>query len=133
MARPKAAELTDRELAVMQVFWQQDEATAEDVRQRLAESGETLAYVTVANVVRGLADKGFLEQTWSERPYRYRAIRTFDEVSGRLIGDFVDRLFEGSRESMLVHLLSNRKLTGQERRFLREVLGQIEQGGPDNE
>lgn len=122
MARPKATELTARELAVMQVFWKQADATVEDAREHLEETGEALAYVTVANVVRALADKGFLKQTHQERPFRYQAVRSFEDVSGRLVGDLMTRLFEGSREAMLVHLLDRRKLTADEKAYLAEIL-----------
>lgn len=126
MGRPRSTELTDRELAVMQVFWHQSEATAENVREFLLGEGEKLAYVTVANVVRGLLDKGFLEQTHRERPYRYSAVRSFNDVSNRLIGDFVKRLFDGSREAMLVHVLRQRKLSETERMVLAQVLKETE-------
>lgn len=122
MARPKATELTSRELAVMQIFWKQKEATAEDARGQLASAGEELAYVTIANVVRGLADKGFLKQTTTARPFRFQAVRSFEEVSKRLVGDLLTRLFEGSREAMLVNLLDRRKLTDEERAYLHDVL-----------
>jgi BlaI family transcriptional regulator, penicillinase repressor len=39
MARPAAKDLTDRELEVMQIFWQQGDATAAEVRDRLAAAG----------------------------------------------------------------------------------------------
>jgi predicted transcriptional regulator len=122
MARPKAKELTERELAVMQHFWRSDDATAEEAREALEQTGERLAYATVANVVRGLADKGVLEQTNSERPFRYRAAKTFDEVSRSLVGDLIARLFDGSRQAMLVQLFSQKGLSEQEREFLQGVL-----------
>lgn len=122
MARPKATELTSRELAVMQVFWNQADASAEEAREHLLSSGEDLAYVTVANVVRGLADKGFLEQTNKVRPFRFKAARSFESVSKRLVGDLVTRLFHGSQEAMLVHLLDRRKLSSEEKAYLASVL-----------
>lgn len=125
MVRPKS-DLTTRELAVMQVFWQFKTATTESAHQRLYEQGEEIAYVTVANVVRGLVDKGFLEQTNAKRPYLYRALRSFDQVSKRLVGDLVTRLFDGSREAMLVHLLDRKRLTEDERTYLRQVLDRQE-------
>ena len=127
MARPKSNELTDRELAVMKVFWQTDEITAEAVREQLHEQGEQLAYVTVANVVRGLLDKKFLELTHRERPYRYRTARTFEDVSNRLVRNFLQQLFEGSREAMLVHVLKQKKLSQSERALLNEVLQESEE------
>lgn len=122
MARPKAKELTERELAVMQHFWRCEEATAEEARIALEAAGEALAYATVANVVRGLADKGVLEQANAERPFRYRAAKSFEEVSKSLVGDLISRLFDGSRQAMLVQLFSQKSLSEQEREFLQEVL-----------
>lgn len=40
MARPKAKELTERELEVMQAFWDRGESTTAEVRDALAEMGE---------------------------------------------------------------------------------------------
>ncbi|MEM7477916.1 MAG: BlaI/MecI/CopY family transcriptional regulator [Planctomycetota bacterium] len=126
MARPRATELTTRELAVMQVFWKEPEASAEDAHQHIRSSGEDLAYVTVANVVRGLVGKQFLEQTNQRRPFTYRALKSFEQVSKNLVGDLVTKLFEGSREAMLVQLLDRRKLSDDERAYLQQVLAEQE-------
>lgn len=122
MARPKSTELTARELAVIKIFWEQIDASADEAREALAKAGEDLAYVTVANVVRGLADKGFLKQVTRQRPFRYKAIRSFDDVAKRLVGDMVSRVFNGSREALLVQLLDRRKLTQKEREYLTDLL-----------
>ncbi len=123
MARPTAKELTQRELDVMHLFWADGEKTAQAARDKLAESGQDLAYVTVANLIRLLVDKGFLEATNTERPFLYRPIRTFEDVSRSLVGDLVTRLFSGSRERLLVQVLGGRKkLTAKERSFLEQIL-----------
>ena len=122
MTGPRAKELTERELAVMRVFWDDGPGTAEDARQRLSDSGVELAYVTVANVVRGLEDKGFLKQLNKSRPFLYEPARSFDEVSKRLVGDLVERLFDGSRQQLLVQVLGSRRLSKTEREFLKQVL-----------
>ena len=97
MARPPAKELTERELEVMHVFWSRGESTVTDARDALAESGLDRAYTTVATLVRILSDKRFLEQTNDDRPFRYRPARSYEEVSRRLLGDILDRVFRGSR------------------------------------
>ncbi len=127
MARPKAAELTERELEIMHVFWKQGESTAAEIRETLAKSGRDLAYTTVATLVRILADKEFVEQTNDERPFRYRPLRSFDDVSGRLLGDMVRRVFRGSREHLLIRLTENRKLTAKERALLEKILREQQQ------
>ena len=63
MARPKAPELTERELEIMHVFWKRGESTAAEIRETLAKSGRDLAYTTVATLIRILTDKEFVEQT----------------------------------------------------------------------
>jgi predicted transcriptional regulator len=116
-------ELTDRELEVMHVFWRHGELTASQARQSLAAQGIDRAYVTVANLVRILVEKEYLEPANEERPFRYRPLRTFHDVSQSLVGDFLKRVFHGSREQLLVKLLSGRKkLTAKERAFLEQIL-----------
>jgi BlaI family transcriptional regulator, penicillinase repressor len=127
MARPKAAELTERELEIMHVFWKRGESTAAEIREMLAKSGRDLAYTTVATLIRILTEKNFVEQTNADRPFRYRPLRSFDDVSGRLLGDLVKRVFRGSREHLLVRLTENRKLTAKERIILENILREQQQ------
>jgi BlaI family penicillinase repressor len=122
MARPKAKELTERELEVMQVFWDRGESTAAEVREGLAEQGRDLAYTTVATLVRILLEKEFLVQTTTERPFRFVAARTHEEVSGSLLGDMVQKVFAGSRMNLLVRLFEQTKLTPAEQVRLQELL-----------
>ncbi len=123
MARPRAKELTERELEVMQVFWKHGEMTAVDARDRLAAAGLDRAYTTIATLVRILVEKDFLEQLpGDQRPFRFRPTRTQEEVSRRLLADVVERVFQGSREQLLVQLLKQKKLTAKERAMLRELI-----------
>ena len=126
MVRPKARELTEREVEVMRAFWDHGDGTAEDARQRLQREGTSLAYVTVANVVRQLEGKGFLKQKNKQRPFVYAAKKSFEDVSSRLVGHLLQRLFDGSRERMLVQLIGRKKLTKNERDFLRKLLEEQE-------
>jgi predicted transcriptional regulator len=127
MARPAAKELTNRELEVMQVFWRRGASTAQEARDELARTGVDRAYTTVATQIRILSEKGFLKQSTTERPFLYVPARSYEEVSRRLLGDLVDRVFQGSRELLLVRLTEHKKLTAKERarleQFLREQQG----------
>lgn len=122
MARPRAKELTQRELEVMCVFWERGETSVADARDSLAEAGRDLAYTTVATLVKILHDKGFLEQTYEERPFRFRPCRTREEVSRSVLGELVEQLFGGSRELLLMRLFEGKKLTADERSVLQQIL-----------
>jgi len=126
MVRPAAKELTERELEVMHVFWKRGELTASEARDHLAKQGIDRAYVTVANLVRLLVEKGFLEQTSGERPFHYRPVRAFQDVSRSLVRELVERVFHGSREELLVQVLGQKKLTAKERAVLLQILKEQE-------
>jgi predicted transcriptional regulator len=106
----------------MHLFWKRGAMTPAEARDYLAGAGLDRNYTTVANLVRILHDKGFLEQTNEERPFRYRPVRSFDEVSSRLLGDLIDRVFRGSREQLLLRLVGQRRLTAKERAALEQIL-----------
>ncbi len=122
MARPKADQLTARELEIMHVFWDRGEATVGQVREALESAGRQLAYTTVATLVKILADKGFLEQVNHQRPFVYRPRQSYEEVSRSLLGDFLNRVFRGSREQLLVRLMEEKPLSAKERQLLLELL-----------
>jgi BlaI family transcriptional regulator, penicillinase repressor len=126
MVRP-AKELTERELELMHVFWTTGELTAAEARDRLADQKRDLSYPTVANLVRALHEKGFLRAVNDERPFRYVPSRSYEEVSGRLLSDLVNRVFHGSHKDLFVRLLDGRQLTPAERAALEAIL---EEGNP---
>jgi BlaI family transcriptional regulator, penicillinase repressor len=122
MGRPAAKDLTERELEVMHIFWRRGEATAAEARDRLASAGLDRTYTTIANLVRALSDKAYLTQVNDERPFLYRPAKTYEDVSGRLLGDLVDRVFKGSRARLLCRLVEQRKLTAEERTILEKIV-----------
>jgi len=122
MPRPPARDLTERELEVMHIFWQHGEMTAVEARDRLAANSLDRTYTTIATLVRILHEKGFLEQTNEERPFRYEPSRSYEDVSSRLLGDVLVRVFRGSREQLLLRLVEQRRLTTKERALLQSIL-----------
>lgn len=122
MARPKARDLTERELEVMHAFWSHGPQTVAEVRDRMAADGRDLAYTTVATLVRILCEKSCLEQTNAERPFVYRPIRSFEDVSRSFLRDLTDMVFRGSREQLLVQLMGQKRLSKREREVLEQIL-----------
>jgi BlaI family penicillinase repressor len=106
----------------MHVFWENEALTAPQVRELLATSGRDLAYTTIATLIKILVTKHCLKQTGNQRPFVYQPIRSFEDVSGHLIRDLVDRVFRGSREALLVQLMENQQLTPSERKLVEQFL-----------
>ncbi|MEM6471692.1 MAG: BlaI/MecI/CopY family transcriptional regulator [Planctomycetota bacterium] len=128
MARPKSDSLTARELEVMHVFWNVGPLTAAEARERLESQGRRLSYATVANLCRLLEKKGYVSRKGDARPFTFFPSKPFEEVSGHLVKDLIEKVFAGSRESLLVQLLGSKKLSKRERATLQQFL-EDENGG----
>ena len=122
MARPKAQELTERELEIMHLFWDTGKMTVAEVRVGLEQGGRSLAYTTVATLVKILSDKGFVEQVNDARPFIFEPSRSFEDVSKNLLSDMITRVFGGSREQLLVRLMDQKRLNKSERELLESIL-----------
>jgi BlaI family penicillinase repressor len=121
MARPRVKELTQRELEIMHVFWRDGGLTVTALRDRLALSGPNLAYTTVATLVKILVDKGYLRPTGEVRPFVYKPKRSYAEVSRRILGDVVERVFHGSRTLLLLQLMEDDHLSETEKSILKRL------------
>jgi BlaI family penicillinase repressor len=111
--RPRKATLTDQELEIMKIVWSLDEATVRDVYERLLERRK-IAYTTVMTLMKILETKGHLKKSSAERAHVYRPTRPKQQVIGGMVREFVNRVFNGSAEPLLVHLVEDEGLTEKE-------------------
>jgi len=108
--RPKHTTLTPQELEIMKLVWQRGEATVRDVYEALLERRK-IAYTTVMTMMKILEAKGYLKKRRQDRAYLYRPAHPKNQVIGGMIREFVDRVFNGSAEPLLVHLVKSRHLS----------------------
>ena len=111
--RKREPTLTAQELAIMKVVWRLGDVTVRDVYEALLESRH-IAYTTVMTMMNVLERKGHLRKEADGRSYRYHAVRSRGQVVGSMVREFVDRVFGGSAEPLLVHLVEDRQVTAAE-------------------
>lgn len=117
--------LTPRELAIMHVVWAHGDVTVRAVHEAL--NGERkVAYTTVMTLMNILTTKGHLVCRQDERAYVYSAARPRQQVVGRLVTDFLDRVFSGAAQPLLLHLMKHEKLTAGERAELKRIIESLE-------
>jgi BlaI family penicillinase repressor len=116
--------LTPQELAIMKVVWRLESATVRDIYEQLRERRD-IAYTTVLTMMKILEQKGYVKKTRAERAFVYRAARPRQQVLGGMVREFIDRVFDGASRPMLLHLVTETKLSEKERRAL---LRAIEEG-----
>ena len=117
--------LTPQELAIMKVVWRKDEATVRDVYEALRES-RPVAYTTVMTMMRILQEKGYLTKATNDRAHVYRPAKPRQQVLGGMVRDFLDRVFDGASDALLVHLARDNKLTPKQRRLVKQLLDEKE-------
>ena len=111
--------LYDRELEVMQVLWERGPSTVAEVKDALADE---MAYNTVLTVLRRLKDKGYVGHEEEGRAHRYHALVEHQQVRESALDRLTGKLFAGSPELLLTHLVSRRKLSEVELRRLKALV-----------
>ena len=94
----------------MKVIWERENATVRDVYEAILERRK-VAYTTVMTMMKILEQKGFLKKTQEERAYVYRPAQAKRQVIGAMVREFVNRVFNGSAEPLLVHLVEEHHLS----------------------
>ena len=110
---------TDRELDVMGVLWEHGPSTVADVRNRLKDD---LAYTTVLTILRTLEEKGHVGHEIEGRAYRYHPLVERGEARVSALDRITDKLFAGSTETLLTHLVSDRELSDEQLERIRALL-----------
>ena len=118
--------LTPQELAVMKVVWRLDKATVRDVYEALRDA-RPVAYTTVMTMMRILEDKGYLKKILVDRAHVYRPAQRRQQVVGAMLRDFLDRVFDGAPDALLLHLAKDNKLTDKQRRIVKQLIEEIEE------
>lgn len=111
--------LYDRELEVMQVLWDHGPSTVAEVKDSLADE---MAYNTVLTVLRRLEDKGYASHEEEGRAHRYHALVERQKVRESALERLTGRLFQGSPELLLTHLVSGRRLSEAQLRRLKALV-----------
>jgi BlaI family penicillinase repressor len=111
--RHQSATLTEQELEIMKIVWERESATVRDVYEALLERRK-VAYTTVMTMMKILERKKFLKKSQAERAHLYRPAQPKGKVIGAMVREFVNRVFNGSAEPLLVHLVEEHNLSPEE-------------------
>jgi len=126
--RPKSATLTEQELEIMKIVWQRERATVRDVYEELLERRK-IAYTTVMTMMKILAHKKYLRKSQEDRAYVYQPTKPKNQVIKGMVREFVNRVFNGSAEPLLVHLIEDRRLSGKDLEEISRMIREDRKNG----
>ena len=107
--RPKHNTLTPQELEIMKLVWQRGAATVRDIYEVLL-ARRKIAYTTVMTMMKILETKGYLKKRRRDRAFLYRPAHPKNQIIRGMIREFIDRVFNGSAEPLLLHLVKSHHL-----------------------
>lgn len=126
MAR-KAQHVTDAELAVLQVLWEQGEATAGGIVKVLYPTKTASDVATVQKLLQRLEEKGCLGRNRKAWPHIFHPAIAREDLIGRRLQTTADELCEGSFSPLLTHLVKSKPLSHEDREMLRELLDELDE------
>jgi BlaI family transcriptional regulator, penicillinase repressor len=122
-------DITEAELAVLQVLWDDGPATIRQLTDVLRPGGGSAQYATVQKLLDRLAAKGYVRRDRSAAAHTFTAAVGRDEVIGRRLRDVAEKLCGGSLTPLLTHLVRTRRLSARERQELRALIDELDDKG----
>lgn len=111
--------LTDREADVMKALWDLGPSSVAEVRKHLADP---LAHNTVLTMLRILEEKGFVRHEEAGRSHQYYTVVEERAARKHAVRHLIGKLFRGSSDLLLAHLVSDQKLSPGQIQRLRKLL-----------
>jgi BlaI family penicillinase repressor len=101
--------VTDRELEILKVLWARGKATVREVQDDLNKDAGPVAYSTVQTLLNIMeAKKGLVRHVVEGRTFIYMAKKSSDLTIRELTRRFVDRVFDGALDRVMVALVDSR-------------------------
>lgn len=121
MAKKKLPAMSPAETEILRLVWQLDEATVQQIRDRLP-ADRSLAYNTVQTLLSRLEQKGYLKHREEGRAHVFSPLVKPQEVIKTTVRDFLGRLFGGDPKPLVQFLAEDGKIDEEDIKRLRELI-----------
>ncbi len=125
MARKKVTGPTERELMILGILWRTGPATVRQVNEQM-NLHEKTGYTTTLKLMQIMVDKGLLERDDSQFQHIYSPAVSEEKTQRQVVGDLMDKVFEGSAQKLVMRALAAKKVSGDELAQIRQLLDEME-------
>jgi BlaI family transcriptional regulator, penicillinase repressor len=122
----KPQDVTDAELAVLQVLWDRGPSTTRQLADQLYPGGTASQTATVLKLLERLEAKGCVDRDRGGPVHVFEAVVDRDDLIARRLQALAESLCDGSKTPLLMHLVDPRKLTREEREALRSLIAEFD-------
>ncbi len=122
---------TEAELAILRALWREYPASIREVMERINEERTPpWAYTTVLKFMQIMFEKGLVTRDDKERTHRFSPAVPAEQTRQQLLGDMLDRVFDGNLSRLVLQALGNHKVSKQEAAEIKKLLEQQTQSKP---
>ncbi len=118
MPRHPSPEPTERELDILHVLWELGPSSLSEIASKL-EAQRGIATTTVATILKVMLDKKLVAKTDDRR---WKAIATRKATGSSMVRRLLNRVFDGSAQRLVAHVLEDEKLSAAEIAALQSML-----------
>ena len=126
---PNPKKLSSGEMELMSMLWEHGSLTLSEAHERL---GRPIGYTTMQTRLNRLVDKGLARRS-KDRPARYEAVISADDVSANHLDDLLHRVTRGNVVPLVAHLVDDRSISRDELRELKKIIRDAERRLSDQE
>ena len=128
MAKLSLPRPTDTELEILRVLWHRGPSTVREVQETLGETRAT-GYTTVLKMLQIMTEKRLVRRDESQRAHVYEARLAQEQTQQQLVGDLLERAFDGSATNLVMQALATKnKTSAEELSQIRQILDEFERG-----
>ena len=98
-----------------------------EVYETLNEKKPT-GYTTVLKMLQIMTEKELVQRNEEQRAHVYEARLPQEETQQQLVGDLLERAFDGSAKKLVMQALSSEKASAEDLSEIRELLDKFERG-----
>ena len=122
-------DVTDTELALLQILWDSGPATIRQLTDVLYPRGGAAQYSTVQKLLERLETKGCVRRERTPPAHTFMAAIAREDLIGRRLRDMAEKLCGGSLTPLLTHLVRTKGLSSRERQELRDLIDELDSKG----
>jgi BlaI family penicillinase repressor len=119
-------DVTDAELAVLQVLWERGPCNRRDLAARLYPGGSPAHYTTIQKLLERLEAKGHVASDRAGKTVSFTATIGREELINRRLQAMADKLCEGSLTPLLTNLIQAQRLSPKELQELRALIDRLQ-------
>lgn len=117
-------EPTKSELEILTILWKYGGSSVRFINDKLNEE-RVVKYTTTLKLMQIMKEKGILSRDDSNMTHIYHVVENQETTKTFLLEKFMNRIFDGSVEDLVMQLLGNKKTSKEELLKIKDILDKM--------